>query len=162
MLDQQINMYLGEGIQLQRNCASKVCKQPSCEFHVTCHPSVGGLCDPVESLNDIAVFGHSVFSYRANTSQGLFASGCLKPSLLPWVKLRKAYTIKQKTGIGELCPDDSDSHISPFNVGEYVIHFTQSANSLAGKRQEWNEQNVVLPSNRKYERSPYWKTAFRT
>uniref|UniRef100_A0A7S0RWD6 Uncharacterized protein n=1 Tax=Pyramimonas obovata TaxID=1411642 RepID=A0A7S0RWD6_9CHLO len=111
MLDQQINMYRGEAMRFRLYCTSNKCTGTKCSTAVACTPSVGGLCNPLESLNDIAVFSHSMFKFRSNTTQGWFATGCLEESSGPWVQLRTSYFIKQKNrerrdlpGYASVCP----------------------------------------------------------
>lgn len=133
VLQEQVAWYQGNALNHIKEC-SKRKTEPLCA-----HPHKG-LCDPLRGMNDVAVFGHSMFLHAQTLRQGLFVAGCADkyPQDSAWVRHAHMYD-RVGPNLGSLCADfpEKRPNVSPFHIFEYISHFAGGHSGLANHRAAW-------------------------
>lgn len=136
VLKEQVNWILHGATQYQSYCANRKLNTPECLAGMKY-----GICNPLVSLNDIAVFGKSMTDSLHNISQQFLSTGCLRQDDGNWVQNAQMY----KTTRTVLCPENSSMlPTSNFNILEFVMHFRGTSSGLAKRRAIW-DKGVAKP-----------------
>jgi len=132
VLQEQIDWVLKEATIFQNLCFEGNLQLPGCALGFK-----KGICDVLVSLNDIAVFGNSMWRSLHNVTQQFFSTGCLQKTDGEWVNFAQLY----KQSGSQLCREDSLTlPTSSFNILKYVMHFRGTTTGLAKRRSIWNKE----------------------